>query len=249
MSDRKNRNRNPAVREIVITAIAATAVFVTALASRLIADATNFPFAVVLVLFLLLFSSAALLLLNFKRKRKRDDGTEALRTEHNNIFEMTRKLANPAVICDKQGAILWYNDAFLSAADSSAKQATMVKELFPNSHVEPFFQFPTQGQSGRILSRSIDYDQVIFLTFSEFLAYTGKEHLTRRVETLISAMQYTDRISTVIHYGNPTVLENIPHIPRIIFGGVSTAATLGAIDVLAGDYPANGKPTYKVELK
>ena len=124
MSDRKNRNRNPAVREIVITAIAATAVLVTALASKLIADATSFPFAVVLVLFLLLFSSAALLLLNFRRKRKRDDGTEALRTEHNNIFEMTRKLANPAVICDKQGAILWYNDAFLSAADSSAKQAT-----------------------------------------------------------------------------------------------------------------------------
>ena len=133
MSDRKNRNRNPAVREIVITAIAATAVLVTALASKLIADATSFPFAVVLVLFLLLFSSAALLLLNFRRKRKRDDGTEALRTEHNNIFEMTRKLANPAVICDKQGAILWYNDAFLSAADSSAKQATTVKELFPHS--------------------------------------------------------------------------------------------------------------------
>ncbi len=140
-------------------------------------------------------------------------------------------------------------DTFSNGWHYPTKITNKIKETFPNSHVEPFFQFPTQGQNGRILSRSLDYDQVIFITFSESLAYCGKEHLTRRVETLISAMQYTDRISTVIHYGNPTVLENIPHIPRIIFGGVSTAATLGCIDVLAGDYPANGKPTYKVDLK
>ena len=140
-------------------------------------------------------------------------------------------------------------DTFSNGWHYPTKITNKIKETFPNSHVEPFFQFPTQGQNGRILSRSLDYDQVIFITFSESLAYCGKEHLTRRVETLISAMQYTDRISTVIHYGNPTVLENLPHIPRIIFGGVSTAATLGAVDVLAGDYPANGKPTYEVKLK
>ena len=113
MSDKRKRTRNPAVREIIVTAVSAAAVFALSFASKLIADATDFPFAVVLVLFLLLGASIALLVLNAKRKKSRDDGADALRAEHNNIFEMTRKLANPAIICDKQGAILWYNDAFL----------------------------------------------------------------------------------------------------------------------------------------
>ena len=133
MSDKRKRTRNPAVREIIVTAVSAAAVFALSFASKLIADATDFPFAVVLVLFLLLGASIALLVLNAKRKKSRDDGADALRAEHNNIFEMTRKLANPAIICDKQGAILWYNDAFLNAADSSARQAATVKELFPHS--------------------------------------------------------------------------------------------------------------------
>lgn len=140
-------------------------------------------------------------------------------------------------------------DTFSNGWHYPTKIANKIKELFPNSHVEQFFQFPTQGQSGRILSRSIEYDQVIFLTFSEFLAYTGKEHLTRRVESLIESMQYTDRVSTLIHYGNPKVLENLPHIPRIIFGGVSTESTLACIDVLAGNLEAHGTPTYEFSLK
>ena len=59
----------------------------------------------------------------------------------------------------------------------------------------------------------------------------------------------TERISTVIHFGNPHVLEELPHIPRYIIGGHSQDSTLAALDVLAGDYPANGKPTYKADLK
>ena len=140
-------------------------------------------------------------------------------------------------------------DTFSNGWHFPTKITNRIKEKFPNSHVEIFYQFPTQGQCGRILSRSIDYDEVIFLTFSEFLAYTGKEHLTRRTLSLIDAMQYTGRISTVIHYGNPKVLEEMAHVPRIIFGGVSTESNLACIDVLAGEIEPKGTPTYELNLK
>jgi hypothetical protein len=100
----------------------------------------------------------------------------------------------------------------------------------------------------RILSDSIDYDDVIFLTFSEPLAYTGSEHLTRRVETLIEAMQYTGRISTLVHFGNPCILGNLPHIPRCIFGGLSAESVETCIEVLAGEYEAKGVLTYDSKL-
>lgn len=140
-------------------------------------------------------------------------------------------------------------DTFSNGWHFPVKITNKIKEMFPNSYVQPFFQFPTQSQMVKLLEDSIDYDDIIFITFSEFLAYTGKEHLTRRVATLIEAMQYTDRISTLIHYGNPKVLEELPHIPRIIFGGVSTASTLACIDVLAGEIEAKGRPTYELNLK
>ncbi len=63
------------------------------------------------------------------------------------------------------------------------------------------------------------------------------------------AMQATGRISTVVHLGNPYVLEDIPHVPRKIFGNASTKNSLVALEVLAGNYPPLGTPTYDVKLK
>ncbi|MBE6640043.1 MAG: hypothetical protein E7619_00505 [Ruminococcaceae bacterium] len=133
MSERKNKKRNPAVRDIIAVAVILAVVFVLSLCAKALADLTEFPFAISLLLFLVLGACVTLLVRNARRKHTGDDGADAIRTEHNNIFEMTRKLTNPAVICDKQGAVLWYNDAFVAAADSSQKNAATVKELFPHS--------------------------------------------------------------------------------------------------------------------
>ncbi len=124
-----------------------------------------------------------------------------------------------------------------------------IGELFPNATVRVIHEFPSQGEMMRLLSDSIDCDEHVFMTFSEAQAYVGKEYLTHRVVNLITAMQVTDRISTVIHLGNPHVLEELPHIRRIIFGGHSPESIDACLEVLAGEYPANGVPTYKFELK
>ena len=139
-------------------------------------------------------------------------------------------------------------DTFSNGWLYPSKVTEKIKKLFPNSTVYAFHQFPKQVHNMRILSDSVNYDDVIFLTFSEFLAYTGREHLTRRVETLVEALQLTNRISTLVHFGNPRVLGNLPHIPRCIFGGLSEASVETCLEVLAGEYEAKGKPTYSFQL-
>lgn len=139
-------------------------------------------------------------------------------------------------------------DTFSNGWLYTTKVVGKIKELFPNSTVYVFHQFPKQGHNYRILGDSIGYDDVIFLTFTEPLAYTGKEHLTRRVETLIEAMQYTNRISTLIHFGNPCVLKDLPHISRYILGGLSEESVETCLEVLAGEYEAKGVLTYDVKL-
>jgi beta-glucosidase-like glycosyl hydrolase len=140
-------------------------------------------------------------------------------------------------------------DTFSTDWHQPLKIEAKIKEVFPNSEVEMIDQFPGPMDCARILSHSIDYDDVVFITFSEALAYTGPEHLTRRIENIITAMQHTNRISTIMHFGNPFVLENLGHIPRNIIGAQSKKCVDTAIDVLAGLYPANGKPTYNANLK
>ncbi|MBR6742771.1 MAG: DHH family phosphoesterase [Clostridia bacterium] len=133
MKNKRGKNPSPAVREIITVAVAFAVALVAALAARLVSILTTWRFSILLTVFLLLAGAVALLVLNAVRKRTKVAGDEVLDADTGNIFGMVRKLVTPAVICDKSGAILWYNDAFGSAADSVSKNASTVKELFPNS--------------------------------------------------------------------------------------------------------------------
>ena len=121
-------------------------------------------------------------------------------------------------------------------------------ELFPNSTAVAINQFPSPGQSMHLLERSVDYDDVVFVTFMESQAYVGRECLTSRIVSDIEALQITNRVSTLVHFGNPFVLEELPHIPRFLIGGLSTNSVEYTLDVLAGKYPAKGVLTYDVKL-
>ncbi len=124
-----------------------------------------------------------------------------------------------------------------------------IQELFPNAGYQIIHEFPSQYDMTKSLDNSLGCDQLVVMTFTEALACTGPEFLTHRLVNLISAMQLTDRISTLIHFGNPHVLEELPHIPRVILGGHSADSVDAALEVLAGEYPANGTPTYDFKLK
>ena len=130
-----------------------------------------------------------------------------------------------------------------------ARIVKKINELFPNADYKIIHEFPSQLEMKRTLYDTLDCDKLVFITFSEMKAFCGREHLTRRLENLIEAMQITGRISSLIHLGNPHVLKNLPHIPNVIFGGQSTESVDATLEVLAGEYPAKGTATYDFKLK
>ncbi|MBO5755333.1 MAG: hypothetical protein J6R89_04680 [Clostridia bacterium] len=124
-----------------------------------------------------------------------------------------------------------------------------LKAAYPASRVVPFYEHPNQSQCWALLNASLDYDDVVFVTYSEFLAYTGAEHFTHRVISVAEAMQYTGKISTVLHFGNPMVLEELPHVPRVIMAGASREGIAAGLSVLSGEKEAHGVMTYPVSFK
>ena len=140
-------------------------------------------------------------------------------------------------------------DTFSSSWYSMEQIEGKIKELFPNAKFRYIYEYPRQWQNNRILEESKDCDELIFLTYSEPLSYCGPEAITQRFMNLMRAMQHTGRISTVLHLGNPRVLEEAPHIPRMIFGGLAKNSIDACFEVLAGNYPAKGTLTCEVNLK
>ena len=134
----------------------------------------------------------------------------------------------------------WYKPAILMQK---------LSEKFPNSTVYAIHQFSTASENSRVLSNSLGYDDVIFVTFMNSEAYVGEECLTSRVLSLMRAMQVTNRISTVVHFGNPYVLEDVPHMPRILIGTTNHDNNLSTIEVLAGEREAKGTLVYDVKFR
>ena len=124
-----------------------------------------------------------------------------------------------------------------------------LQELFPNSTVRAIYQFPTPNQNMDVLQDSMGYDDVIFVTFAEAPAYAGSDHLTHRIVALINSMILSDRVSTVVHFGNPFVLEELLHVERVLMGCVSPDSVDVSFEILAGNLEPRGKLTYDVKLK
>lgn len=126
--------------------------------------------------------------------------------------------------------------------------AKKLKELFPNSETLFIKEYPSTGEIYCVLGRAVRYEDVVFVTFMESQAYVGWECLTSRVLSTIEALQVTNSVSAVVHFGNPFVLEDLVHIPRYIIGGLSTKSVENTLEVLAGLHEPEGVLTYDVKL-
>ncbi len=124
-----------------------------------------------------------------------------------------------------------------------------IETLFPNSETLAIREFPSGWNICCALEKAVKFDDVVFVSFKDSAAYLGREEFTPRIISMIEAMQVSNQVSTVVHFGNPYTLEALPHIPRIIIGGAALKNTLAAFDVLAGDYPAKGVLTYDVNFE
>ena len=124
-----------------------------------------------------------------------------------------------------------------------------IAENFPNSDSIAIREYPTPNEVQHALQEAAKYDDVIFITYQDAAAYAGRECLTPRVVSMIDCLQITDTVSTVVHFGNPYVLEDLVHIPRIIIGSCAKPSVDAAFEVLLGNYPAKGSLTYDVNFE
>lgn len=123
-----------------------------------------------------------------------------------------------------------------------------LQELFPNATTGILSEYPAAHEIYQYLNQTLG-KEVVFITFSNSRPYVGEEKFAPRIISLMEAMQVSDRISTIVHFGNPYYLEHLPHFPRVIVGPMAPKGIEATLDVLAGDYPAKGVLTYEVPLK
>ena len=140
-------------------------------------------------------------------------------------------------------------DTFTNGWFLPAQITKKIEELFPNSLVRAIYQFPTPYQTMDVLQDSLTYDDIVVVNFTEAPAYAGSDRITHRLLALFTALQQTDRISTFLHFGSPFVLEELPHVKRLLIGGVSADSINIALEILAGNKTSNGRLTHQVDLQ
>ena len=155
-------------------------------------------------------------------------------------------LAENEVQLNEKGTI--FADTFQGGWHNVGNIIKKLEDMFPNSCCRAVNYLPTPIQTLRILEDSVGYDDIVYITYVEAGSCIGRECFTSRIIDTITGLQITDRVSTVVHFGNPYALEELPHIPRIIIGTTSRKGVDYSLDVLAGKYPAKGKLTYDVKF-
>ncbi len=128
------------------------------------------------------------------------------------------------------------------------KIANKIMEAFPGAGVDFIPEFSAAKDNDRILTKATQFKEVIFVTFCITAPYLGTDGLTRRTESVINCLVNSEKVSAVVHFGNPYALNNICQVPRKIFGYLIPESQQYAIDVLAGKLEAKGKLPYNVSF-
>ncbi len=146
------------------------------------------------------------------------------------------------------GESMEINDTTLFNIEQFAALKQEILAKYPTATVIPINQLPSSAQVEQVCSTAGKVDEVVFMTYVSTRSYRASESLTGHIVNVMRSMQ--DKISAVVHIGNPFAMEAIPHVPRIIFGiGGIEQSQRNALDVLAGEYEPKGKLPVKLNLK
>lgn len=183
-----------------------------------------------------------------------DDGTEmVLSKTSKKLFVLIKQNYY------RSGIDVQYEIGFSGGVDDN--NIDEIKELinsyFPNSEIAVLNQYPNALQIENMLTKAVYADEVIFITYSGAAAYAmGGEFTPQLVHAMEAA---ADKLSAIIHVGNPYPLEAVPHYPRILVsvGGRSVNSGTGGhtatldicLSVLAGEFLPKGKLPFKLNLK
>lgn len=171
-----------------------------------------------------------------------DEGiTAALTDEHKEklFIVMTENGYEPDTEDAEVQTGLWYHPEIV---------AKRIRANFPEATIEFIPEFSSFRDHERVLNKATGFKEVVVVSFCNTTAYQGTDGLTRRSEAWINALQYSGKISAIVHFGNPYALKTIEHIPRRIFGYMITESQKHAIDVLAGKLEAKGKLPFDIQF-
>lgn len=124
-----------------------------------------------------------------------------------------------------------------------------IHEEFPEAEVVTLSDYATARENEHVLTRATEHKEVVFVTFCTTRPYLGTDCLTRRTESMINALNYSGKLSAVLHFGNPFALKTVSHLKRKLFGYMMPQSQLHAIEVLSGKLPAKGTLPFQIEFQ
>jgi beta-glucosidase-like glycosyl hydrolase len=127
--------------------------------------------------------------------------------------------------------------------------AEKIRKEYPDAAIEFIPEYGSSKDNERVLVASTKYDETIYVTYCETVAYLGTDCMTRRAESVINSLALAGKLAAIVHFGNPFALEPLYHIPRKIFGYTMPDSQLYAIDVLKGNCAANGNLPFDVKFQ
>jgi len=120
-----------------------------------------------------------------------------------------------------------------SAAELRRKK---LLEAFPGSTATVISEFPCSSEMEETCNMISQSDETIIFTFCKTGCYLGTDGITERIEALIKANM--DKISTVVHIGNPYEIKKFKDVKRVISSVCDNDDYI--IEILKGEKKAEG---------
>lgn len=124
------------------------------------------------------------------------------------------------------------------------KRKKLIEAEFPGSKVVIINEFPHRWETEEACLAISEADEAIVFTFCMATSYIANDDLTDRIKYMIKVNE--DKISTIVHMGNPYALGNFANIPRILWGTIGGECEEYAIKALKGEYVPTGKIPVKL---
>lgn len=118
------------------------------------------------------------------------------------------------------------------------KKKEILKE-FPNSEVIILNEFPHYLETEAVCKKIAEYDETVFFTFCLGSCYVASDGITERVENIINLNK--EKISAVIHIGNPYEVKKFKDIKRVINVPYGAKCDKYIYETLKGNFVPCGK--------
>jgi len=117
-------------------------------------------------------------------------------------------------------------------------------KLFPESDGMIISEFPHYIETENACKKISENDETIFFTFCQTGSYMASDSITERMKNIIDANK--DKISTVVHIGNPYEVKKFEDIERIITAPYGGSPEKYIYKILKGELTQRGKLPIKI---